>query len=210
MASGGFGALLARPLVRAALTSGSVMTLGDIFCQSIVRGSTDVEKNDWSRTGRFGLVGLTLHGPYFLKAFQWLDGKMPPPPKPRFSVAVRKSLFGQVTIFPVYVTAFNLYMGSLEGKSPRQCLKKLQDAFVPIFVAGSFFWVSANLVNFSFVPPTGTNRVKFVAGAGLLWNCFLSYFNATYGQGAQAVQALPMATGLPAPSSTTKPGELTQ
>ena len=28
---------------------------------------------DWKRAGRFSIVGLCIHGPFFLYGFKWLD-----------------------------------------------------------------------------------------------------------------------------------------
>lgn len=49
-------------------------------------------------------------------------------------------MVGQFTLFPVYLTAFFSYMGALEGLPPRQCLEKVQAAFMPTYSAGSMYW----------------------------------------------------------------------
>ena len=52
------------------------MAAGDVLCQSIrARGAGRDARIDWRQTARFGTVGLTLHGPYFLHAFRWLDSR---------------------------------------------------------------------------------------------------------------------------------------
>lgn len=59
-----------RPILRAALTSGSLYILGDVVNQKLLLKR---DRLDWGQTGRFGLVGFTLHGPYFLGGFKVLD-----------------------------------------------------------------------------------------------------------------------------------------
>lgn len=46
----------------------------------------------------------------------------------------------QVTVFPTYITLFAGYMGLLEGRSPAECLDKVQRFFLPTMAAGSVFW----------------------------------------------------------------------
>lgn len=56
------------PLPRAALTSGTVMALGDAACQAIVQQRRKQPiQIDLARVARFGVIGLTLHGPFFYK-----------------------------------------------------------------------------------------------------------------------------------------------
>ena len=52
----------------------------------------------------------------------------PTPPRPQ---AVVKACAGNVTIFPLYLGSFFLYMGLLEGLRPAQAVQKLRQAFVP-------------------------------------------------------------------------------
>lgn len=41
---------------------------------SVANARSHISKaNDWRRTARFGVIGLTLHGPYFLHGFRALD-----------------------------------------------------------------------------------------------------------------------------------------
>ena len=59
----------------------------------------------------------------------------------------------------------------------RQCLEKVRRSFVPTVVTGTAFWPVANVLNFMLVP--AELRMAYVNLAGLAWNSFLSYMNAT-------------------------------
>lgn len=90
--------------------------------------------------------------------------------------AFTKTVLGQATVFPLYITAFFTYAGILEGKKIPQAIEKMQDKFWRTYVAGSVFWPCANMVNFTLVP--ATQRVLYVAAVGLLWNVYLSWQNS--------------------------------
>lgn len=62
--------------------------------------------------------------------------------------AFRKMSLGQLTFFPVYLTAFYMYMGTLEGKTPSQSFKRFLEVIGPTYATGSIFWPIANMFNF--------------------------------------------------------------
>lgn len=51
-------------------------------------------RHDWARTGRFALIGLTCHGPFFFKGFSALDSFYGPSRDLR--TALLKTMTGQV------------------------------------------------------------------------------------------------------------------
>ncbi|KAG2498721.1 hypothetical protein HYH03_003461 [Edaphochlamys debaryana] len=201
--------LLARlpPVPRAALTSCVVMSTGDVVCQAIQRRGkpgawSDMRQHDWSRTARFGLIGLTLHGPYFLWGFRMIDNKFGP--ATNLLTAAKKTAFGQVTLFPVYVAVFYTYVTLLEtwsgdlGRSAQAVQDKLRQVFVPTYMTGSVFWPIANIFNFTMVPPT--NRVLYVNCAGLIWNAILSAYNSRALEAQQQEQRPAVAAAPAAPA----------
>lgn len=168
-----------KPVFKAALTSASVMAVGDALCQTIrCRAANQDISINIKQTARFGLIGLTLHGPYFYHSFRLLDKALGP--SVSLLQAAKKTALGQVTVFPVYVAAFFTYMGLLEGLSLEECKQKVLKAAPPTLVSGTGFWVPVNICNFLFIKPAG--RVLYVNAAGLFWNAWLSYENSTKGQ----------------------------
>ena len=185
-------AMLKTPVAKAAVTSGTVMLVGDVTCQALQgrkssphahqgQSSWSLRTNDWARSARFGLVGLTLHGPFFLHGFRWLDTALTPRIGTAVSLrtSIMKAFAGNVTIFPVYVTGFFAYMGALEGLDAKGIGHKLQNSFVPTYKSGFTFWIFANIANFQYVP--AASRVYYVSFCGLLWNAYLSWANQRYG-----------------------------
>ncbi|WIA41794.1 hypothetical protein OEZ86_009126 [Tetradesmus obliquus] len=129
---------------------------------------------DVARAARFGVIGLTLHGPLFFKGFQWLDGKFGT--AKTLQNAVTKSLVGQVTLFPTYTSLVLLYSSLLEGRSIQEAWQQVQYKLPQLFVTGSVYWPTVNVANFMFVPPQ--QRVLAVNACAILWNTYLSYVNA--------------------------------
>jgi protein Mpv17 len=91
--------------------------------------------------------------------------------------ALKKTVFGQVTIFPVYVSAFYTYMGLLEGRSLSESVRRMGERFIPTMITGAVFWPCVNVVNFMVVP--SHQRVAYVGLAGLIWNAYLSWQTST-------------------------------
>lgn len=88
-----------------------------------------------------------------------------------------KSLFGQVTVFPLYLSAFFPTMALLEGHSPQHAVERAVAQVPSAFVGGCVFWPVANLVNFLYVP-AGVARVRYVGVLSVLWGAVLSWLNA--------------------------------
>lgn len=90
--------------------------------------------------------------------------------------ALKKTAFGQVTIFPVYLAVFFMYSSMLEGKNLPAAVEKTRSKFVPSYAVGTVFWPIVNIFNFKYIPPQG--RVLYVGMAGIVWNSFLSWQNS--------------------------------
>ena len=82
---------------------------------------------DLRQTLRFGVVGITLHGPFFFRGFRWLDSRFGGA-EPTLHSAIVKTAVGQITLFPCYTAAFFLYIGLLEGLPPPQVRARLVQA----------------------------------------------------------------------------------
>ncbi|KAG1666162.1 hypothetical protein FOA52_011574 [Chlamydomonas sp. UWO 241] len=172
------------PGVRAGLLSATVMSAGDVACQKLQKRSL-VAPVDWKRTGRFAVVGATIHGPFFFYGFRWLDSVVKG--AQGVKTALTKTALGQVTLFPVYLGSCFMALKLMEGLSVQQSFEHVSKVFIPTMVTGSVFWPAANMLNFLFLPPT--SRVLFVNAAGLIWNMYLSLVNSSPGAAQPAAAA---------------------
>eukprot|EP01052_Picozoa_sp_SAG31_P047122 SAG31_NODE_9295_length_1303_cov_1.210133_2_plen_136_part_01 len=109
-----------RMMLRAGLTSGVICTVGDILAQNI---ESRVRKSpvpyDPYRTLRFGVVGLTLHGPYFQRGFAWVDkyfGASLANGKPLWPVIGKKIVFTQFGLNAPFMVLLFGWIGVLEGR----------------------------------------------------------------------------------------------
>jgi len=176
-----------RRVVRPALQAGCVLSLGDLIAQAVeisTEGASDASASsrllvpdsyDVHRTGRFALVGLTCHGPWFYFAFGLLDRLMGP--GSTLATVLGKVVVTQIAIFPPYLAALFAYLGVLEGSvhSLDDAVRVISTKWPGAYAAGCVFWPIANIVNFSVVPSPG--RVLYVASTGVLWNTYLSWYN---------------------------------
>ena len=130
---------------------------------------------DLDRCFRFGIIGATLHGPWFLIGFRVIDTTFGP--SKSIQTAAAKMASGQFTVFPVYLLTFFYYMGFLEGLNHEERVHKVEKGFLPTFAGGTAFWPIVNMFNFTLVP--SSHRILYVNIMGLFWNAYLSYSNAT-------------------------------
>jgi len=167
--------------LKAALTSACLMAMGDVFAQTIVSKSVDIQ-----RTERFATVGLLLHGPYFYVAYSLIDKLGGIDPK-RW---LRKTLVSHVTVFPVYIVSFLSFLTVVEripmmksdnalSKLPlkRAIQKRVTENAWPIFRDGTAFWPFVNFVTFKLLPQGSQSVVAKVAWAniaGIAWQTYLS------------------------------------
>ena len=183
---------LVHPVAKAAAASCVINCASDVNCQLLTRWMAQrkfggggglsptssylagFDELDRGRCARFAVVGLTLHGPYFSYAFPILDAWLGP--ARTLGAVLKKSAVGNLTVFPVYLAAFYLYMGLLEGKRGDE-LKQKFSAFIPSYAIGWAFWLPVNMLNFKVVP-AGFGRVLYINGMGLVWNTYLSYVNS--------------------------------
>jgi hypothetical protein len=120
--------MLAHPLVRGATQSGVIHFFADVFAQGLetngeafsqnrVSNSDDERSDrgwDYSRTMKFALVGLTLHGPYFGLGFARVDAYFGP--VKGLAQTMKKTIATQLILNPPYLVLLFAWMGVLEGR----------------------------------------------------------------------------------------------
>ncbi len=191
------------PLLKAALTSGSIMSAGDVLFQAVRCKQANQEISiNIEEAGRMALIGFTLHGPLVYSTFRWM-GKATngASTNATFRNALKYAAIGHVTFFPMFNTAFFTYMGLLEGLTLEECKDKVIKVVPPTIAVGTAFWPAVSVVNFMYVPPAA--RLLFVNGAGLFWNAWLSYENAAEQAAHEKKQKEETVATTPSPTGST-------
>jgi protein Mpv17 len=166
------------------------MSVADVCTQLGIEGrsldgnNTTTDKSyyyDPSRTLRWAIAGLTLHGPYFFAGFARVDAYFGPATS--LSVVAKKTAVAQFVLFPPYLVGLFTYMGLMEAaKSEAETegtfniYQKVQQRVPEAFLGGCVYWPVANGLNFAMVP--ATMRVPYLALSAGVWNCYLSWMNA--------------------------------
>jgi len=176
-----------RQLLQAGAQSGTIMAVSDLGTQVWEKRSSSASSSssfssvaepnelDVTRTLRWTLAGVLLHGPYFGMGFSFLDRRFGGA-TPSFRTVMTKTAAAQFLLFPPYLIALFGLLGGLEGHPGQVVWDKIRHRVPDVFLHGCAFWPVANLVNFTFVSPT--LRVPYVAVCAGVWNSYLSGTNA--------------------------------
>ena len=200
--------LSSQLLVRAGLQSGSIMSVADVCTQLVMEGrslhlssslndNTDTTDDksyyDPSRTLRWAIAGLILHGPYFAAGFARVDAYFGPATS--IKVVAQKTAVAQFVLFPPYLVGLFTYMGLMEQQQQQQAqqqqqqgtpdttttttcssiTQKVRQRVPEAFLGGCLYWPVANGVNFAVIQ--ATMRVPYLALSAGVWNCYLSWMN---------------------------------
>ncbi len=168
-------------IVKAALTSCTMMAVGDVIAQNV----SNQPEWDKKRTGRYALVGLLLHGPYFYVMYGLIDKLGGRDPRQW----LRKTLVSHVSVFPIYITCFLSCLTAIERipmiqSNATQTIplmeamqQRVKTMAWPIFRDGTAFWPMVNFVTFKLLPQGPGSQVVKVAWAnvaGIAWQSYLS------------------------------------
>ena len=180
-------------LLRAGLQSGTIMGIADASTQVLIEGknitsamtslgtkngearrsSQDTNDSyDGDRTLRWALMGLLLHGPYFLTGFSAIDRRFGVS-KVSWKTVAKKTVTAQMILFPPYLVLLFGFLGVLE-RDP-DIFAKIQTRVPEAFLSGCVYWPVANAVNFKLVP--NSLRVPYLALSAGVWNSYLSFTN---------------------------------
>jgi protein Mpv17 len=167
--------MMMKKAFQAGLQSSFIMTLADIGTQCAVEGKNFLSLEgdyDATRTLRWTLAGLVLHGPYFLVGFSIVDKRLGAATS--LKVVAQKTAIAQFGLFPPYLVALFGLLGVLEQHP--NVTDKIKTKVPEAFLSGCIYWPIANGINFALIPQS--MRVPYVAAAAGLWNCYLSWENA--------------------------------
>jgi len=165
---GGYMKLLRKyPLPTQAISTGVIMSSGDVLAQTFVEKKPNY---DPFRTLKFGSIGLLFVGPIFHNWYHLLDkaikGKS-------FVRPMKMVLTDQFVMAPFMV--FSII--SLVGFTKHWSIEEAKDALSTNYAGALFMnfklWPTIQFMNFMFVPVY--LRVMVVNFVALFWNSYLSY-----------------------------------
>ena len=205
IASANLIVMMIGKVLRAGLQSGTIMGMADMSIQVLVEGKNiatatttrdggrevdvdvDVESSyDGMRTLRWALMGLVLHGPYFLTGFSIIDRRFAAAAAAAgtsaasaatvsWKTVAKKTASAQLFLFPPYLVLLFGFLGVLEGEP--DILGKIKTRVPEAFLSGCVYWPVANSINFKLVP--NHLRVPYLALSAGVWNSYLSYTNSS-------------------------------
>jgi hypothetical protein len=150
--------MLLRNVLNSGLQSGTIMGLSDLLTQKVVVAMESNDNgrsyhNQWdvSRSRRWILAGIFLHGPYFFLGFRALDRYFVDATsiQANMTTVLKKTAAAQFGLFPPYLVLLFTYMGFMEKQS---IVEKIKHRVPEAFVAGCIFWPVVNVVNFALIP----------------------------------------------------------
>lgn len=183
----------AGTFLRAGVQSATIMGFSDMSTQIFIEGKeipgiipagdsprgdinniAVVDDFDSTRTLRWAVLGLVLHGPYTFAATSFLDRRFASSSKVvSWKTVAKKTAGAQFIFIPPYLVALFGLLGILE-ENP-DIIGKIQTRFPEALVNGYIYWPIVNAINFKVVP--NTLRVPYLALSSGIWNSYLSYAN---------------------------------
>ncbi|KAI9028465.1 hypothetical protein DFJ74DRAFT_658903 [Hyaloraphidium curvatum] len=160
-----------HPLPTEAAMTAFMFGLGDALSQHLVERTPH---HDYRRTLRSLLFGGLSAGPMLSTWYGQLNRRVvlrDPLPQLLARVAL-----DQLVFTPVFVSAYFVQMGLLEGRKLPDLWLKLKETFPSTIVANWAVWVPVQCINFYFTPPP--LRLLVVNTTATAWNTYLAYTNS--------------------------------
>jgi len=161
--------LESNPILTKAITSGTLVGIGDSISQIIEKRSNPQQQYEINRTLRMSLLGFSFFGTSLHFWYKLLEHYIP---GKSFSSICNKVVLDQTVYTMTFLFIFFTSIGFMEGKSWEQIRNKQEKVYWQTLKYNWYIWIPANIINYGFVPIS--LRVLFVSSVALVWNTMLS------------------------------------
>jgi len=156
--------------LRNVVTAGVIGTAGDSLMQHR-EGVTALDDLDIGRTAR--LVSFRMvHAPLIDAAWRFFDHRIP---FGGVAGVVARVAADQGLLMPPSLVGFFLSQGAMEGCSPKECVQRVRDSFVPAASKAIPYWCAVHSLTFSVVTPR--YRMAWASMCAVAWNAIMSHEN---------------------------------
>ncbi|XP_060524158.1 mpv17-like protein [Cylas formicarius] len=163
--------LVNHPIVGNAIVYGTLCVGAETSQQSLNKKilNDTSEPLDRHTIGRYAIYGTTIAGPLLATWYRFLDKQLP---GKTTKIVLKKMVFDQFTFTPLLLVVFYVSMSIMERK--QDVFEECRMKFLQTFGANCLFWIPAQAVNFSLVPPV--YRVTYIGTCSFAWINVLCWF----------------------------------
>mmetsp|Transcript_22272 Transcript_22272/g.63331 ORF Transcript_22272/g.63331 Transcript_22272/m.63331 type:complete len:202 (-) Transcript_22272:892-1497(-) len=168
--------LESHPHTANALTGAALGLAGDLICQFLIE-RRNAETFSFRRLVSFTTFSAFYAGTFSVKVFAMYPNILPKYfMKTPLREGIASSLLDCVVHSPLlYLPTFYAWQGLFRGEALADCARAYQADFAAVMGSLLVVWIPVQTVNFSVVPRS--QRVVFVNGANLVWNCILDFLS---------------------------------
>ncbi|KAL4218292.1 Protein Mpv17 [Mactra antiquata] len=164
-------ALQVYPIRTAAVSAGTLMTLGDAIAQTVVEKKS-LSQFEVKRSLRFVVFGTFMAGPLFSIWYSRLAKTFG---HTKYA-ALKMVACDQLLFAPPFIAYFLGTMELFKGEGLQDVKLKLQDDYLTVMKTNYKLWPMVQALNFTFVPIH--YRVVVVNMVAVGWNTYLAWMSA--------------------------------
>lgn len=143
--------------------------LGDFVAQAMA----GIEQYDYQRTGRAVFFGFAIHAPASHLHFNFLEWMTVRSGMTGLNIPIFKTVMEQFVYWSWFSNSmYHGAMGAMQGQSPTQVYKHIEDVLWETQKAQWVFWIPIQLLNFRFVPVR--HQLNVVLVTSVVWTALLS------------------------------------
>ncbi|GAX09788.1 hypothetical protein FisN_11Lh239 [Fistulifera solaris] len=170
------GHLEARPVLTKMVTGCFLWGIGDAVGQVVPQVASENKKDisyDLPRTVRAAFFGFALHAPTSHAHFNFLEWMTQRAGITGYAIPFFKAFMEQFVYWSwISNSLYHGAMAALQGFSPAECYKRIEDNLWDTQIAQWSFWIPIQLLNFQFTPVR--HQLNVVLVTSIVWTALLS------------------------------------